>query len=244
MQRQQLAYEAFQWTVSISRVTDTQFGFVKLSSSLQITWEIWQDPIQHFGRRGGPLPFTIHSASRWSGGLMCFHFQKMLVLWNFRQSIDYGNPWHIWGQIFRAGVSNSVIGFSFWVEISKVIKVENNSLRIHNIFCLRLAFESLRITGILQLGLSELHYYAEMVNNLIRWTFDVQRTWHNRWWYRMIICSAVWVNNIQTAPFQSMCIKTSTFETPHCLPYWTFIFEFPRGAQVLGIKLRSQNYKR
>ena len=73
-------------------------------------------------------------------------------------------------------MSNSVIGFSFWVEISKVIKVENNSLRIHNIFCLRLAFESLRITGILQLGLSELHYYAEMVNNLIRWTFDVQRT--------------------------------------------------------------------
>jgi hypothetical protein len=37
-------------------------------------------------------------------------------------------------KIFRAGVSNSVMGFSFWVEISKIIKVENNSLRINNIF--------------------------------------------------------------------------------------------------------------
>jgi len=128
-------------------------------------------------------------------------------------------------------VSYSVIGFSFWVEISKVIKVENNSLRIHNIFCLRLAFKSLRITGILQLGLSELHYYAEMVDSLLRWTFDAQRTWHNGWWYRMIICFAVWVNNIQTALSKSMCIKTSTSETPHCLPYWTFAFEFPSGAQ-------------
>jgi len=68
------------------------------------------------------------------------------------------------------------MGFSFWVEISNVIKVENNSLRIHNIFCVRLAFESLRMTGILQLGLSELHYYAAMLDSLMKWTFDVQRT--------------------------------------------------------------------
>jgi len=55
----------------------------------------------------------------------------------------------------------------------------------------------------------------------------------------MIICFAVWVNNIQTALSKSMCIKTSTFETPHCQLYWTIVFEFPNGVQILGMKLRS-----
>jgi hypothetical protein len=139
------------------------------------------------------------------------------------------------------------MGFSFWVEISKIIKVENNSLRINNIFWLRLAFESLSMTGILQLGLSELHYHAEMLDSPIRWTSNTQRVWHNcnGWWYHMIIRFAVWVNNIRTALSKSKCNKTSTFEIPHCLLYWTFVCEFPNGAKILGIKLRSESsYKR
>jgi hypothetical protein len=52
-----------------------------------------------------------------------------------------------------------------------------NNLRICNILsCVLACFKSLRMTGMIQLGHSELHYHAAMLDSPIRWTCHMQST--------------------------------------------------------------------